>query len=95
MEYGHADNCHAVFHYNYSTNRSIEFIISGIVINPIPITVQDLATGEINFFLSSIHLDVAHTLLIVRPGIMTEAKPCHSRVSNTAKNALLQSCKIK
>ena len=71
------------------TNWSIGLMIKGIENNPIPMTVQDLVVGETYLFLPRSHFAAAHILLIVSPGIITEANPCHRKVSNIAMYACL------
>lgn len=61
-------------------------MISGIDPKPTPVTIHFLTCSLNNLltYLFSANLDTAQSLLIVSPGITTDASPCHSKVSITA-----------
>lgn len=59
-------------------------MMKGIVERPIAVVVH-LRMGRGHFVvLPSRYSDAAHTRLMVKPGMMTEAKACHTNVSTTA-----------
>lgn len=67
-----------------STDLSMGLIINGIAANPIPVTVHfRILGGKAVVFLKT-KLDSLHSLLMVNPGIATDANPCHINVSPTA-----------
>lgn len=70
--------------YASCANLSIGVMMKGIVERPIAVVVH-LRMGRGHFVvLPSRYSDAAHTRLMVKPGMMTEAKACHTNVSTTA-----------
>ena len=63
------------------TYLSIGLTIRGMENRPAAITLRDLDWGVMTFVRSNSHLVEAHILLIVSPGMATDARPCHKRVS--------------
>jgi len=62
------------------------WIMKGIADNPIIVTVHLRAgVGNEVTVRRRIPFDIQHSRLMVKPGIATEAKPCHSTVSKTAR----------
>lgn len=63
---------------------SIGVMMKGIVERPSAVVVH-LRTGSGHLVvLPSRYSDAAHTRLIVKPGMITEARACHTNVSTTA-----------
>lgn len=65
-------------------NLSIGVMMKGMVESPMAVVVH-LRTGRGHLVdLPSRYRDAAHTRLIVKPGMITEARACHTNVSTTA-----------
>ena len=61
--------------------------MKGMQPSPMAVTVHFLSAGderETTWCLASRYLEMAQIRLMVRPGMMTEARPCQMRVSRTA-----------
>lgn len=66
------------------TDLSMGVIIKGMVDKPMAVVVH-LRTGSGHLVVfPNIYSDAAHTRFIVKPGMITEAKACHTNVSTTA-----------
>lgn len=59
--------------------------MKGIVERPIAVVIHFRTGSGHLVLLASRYSDAAHTRLIVKPGMMTEASACHTNVSTTAK----------
>ena len=69
---------------------SIGLMITGIALSPTNVVTHICAPGGMvlaNFF--SVNLDIAQILLIVKPGIITDARPCQMAASTAVSTAFL------
>ena len=69
---------------------SIGLIMTGIALSPISVVNHIWARGGIVLAtLFSVNLDAAQILLIVKPGIITDARPCQMAASTAVSTAFL------
>jgi hypothetical protein len=69
---------------NTSTDKSIGLIINGMHAKPINVVIHFLVgAGMLDCFFNT-KLHRKQVLFIVKPGIITDASPCHINVSITA-----------
>ena len=69
---------------------SIGLIIKGIALSPTNVVTHIWARGGIVLaILPSVNLDAAQILLIVKPGMITEARPCQMAASTEVSTAFL------
>jgi len=72
------------------THLSIGLIITGIALSPMTVVTHNCAPrGIVRTYLFSVNLDTAQILLIVKPGITTEARPCQMAASTAVSAAFL------
>lgn len=72
-----------------TSDLSIGVMMKGMVERPMAVVVH-LRTGRGHLVvLPNRCSDAAHTRLMVKPGMMTEAKACHTNVSTTATATLV------
>lgn len=72
----------------FSTRVSIGWIINGIDAKPIAVVIHGLRkNGLADLFCAK--RTTAQSLLIVKPGIITDANPCQSKVSTVDKKIRL------
>ena len=72
-----------------STDLSMGCIMKGMQPSPTAVTVHLRATGGSLVVFSNTLLLIQHILLIVNPGIATDANPCQTRVSVTISEVFL------
>ena len=71
------------------THLSIGLIIKGIALSPTIVVIHIWALGGTPLaYLLRVNLDAAQILLIVNPGMITEANPCQMAASTMVSTAL-------
>lgn len=71
------------------THLSIGLIIKGIALSPTIVVIHIWALGGTPLaYLLRVNLDAAQILLIVNPGMITEANPCQMAASTMISTAL-------
>lgn len=71
------------------THLSIGLIIKGIALSPTIVVIHIWAFGGTPLaYLLRVNLDAAQILLIVNPGMITEANPCQMAASTMVSTAL-------